>query len=91
MTNLLEFLDVINQLIDEGHNVDIYLDFSKPFDKVPDVCLMSKVRAHGILGNVARWIEEWLHGRKQHVVLNGKAPNWADVLSGVPDIIFDSH
>ena len=85
VTNLLEFLEVVTRLIDEGHNVDVvYLDFSKAFDKVPHVRLMSKVRAHGILGNVARWIEEWLHGRKQRVVLNGKASSWADVLSGVP-------
>ena len=37
-----------------------------------------------ITGNVARWIEEWLRGRKQRVVLNGKVSDWADVLSGVP-------
>ena len=85
VTNLLEFLEVVTRLIDEGHNVDVvYLDFSKAFDKVPHVRLMSKLRAHGILGNVAGWIEEWLHGRKQRVVLNGKASSWADVLSGVP-------
>ena len=85
VTNLLEFLEVITRLIDEGNNVDVvFLDFSKAFDKVPHVRLMSKVRAHGIVGNVAGWIEEWLRGRKQRVVLNGKASSWADVLSGVP-------
>ena len=85
VTNLLEFLEVITKLIDEGHNIDVvFLDFSKVFDKVPHVRLMSKVRAHGITGNVAGWIEEWLRGRKQRVVLNGKASDWEDVLSGVP-------
>ena len=44
LTNLLEFLEVITKLIDEGHSVDIvFLDFSKAFDKVPHVRLMSKV------------------------------------------------
>ena len=58
LTNLLEFLEVITKLIDEGHNVDVvFLDFSKAFDKVPHVRLMSKVRAHGIVGCVADWIE----------------------------------
>ena len=72
-------------MIGEGHNVDVvFLDFSKAFDKVPHVRLMSKFRAHGIVGNVAGWIEEWLSRRKQCVVLNGNASNWADVLSGVP-------
>ena len=85
LTNLLEFLEVITKLIDEGHNVDVvFLDFSKAFDKVPHVRLMSKVRAHGIVGCVADWVEEWLCGRKQRVVLNGKESGWADVLSGVP-------
>ena len=85
LTNLLEFLEVITKLIDEGHSVDIvFLDFSKAFDKVPHVRLMSKVRAHGIVGNIANWIEEWLRNRKQRVVLNGRESNWANVLSGVP-------
>ena len=85
LTNLLEFLEIVTKLIDEGHNVDvIYLDFSKAFDKVPHVRLMSKLRAHGIVGEVANWIEDWLNGRKQRVVLNGKESSWAKVLSGVP-------
>ena len=52
-------LESITKLIDEGHNVDVvYLDFSKASDKVLHVRLMSKVRAHGIVGKVADWIEE---------------------------------
>ena len=62
----------------------VFLDFSKAFDKVPHARLLSKVRAHGIVDSVADWIEEWLRGRKQRVVLNGKESDWADVLSGVP-------
>ena len=85
LTNLLEFLEVITKLLDEGHSVDVmFLDFSKAFDKVPHIRLMSKVRAHGINGTVANWIEEWLSNRKQRVVLNGKESDWIDVLSGVP-------
>ena len=38
----------------------VYLDFAKAFDKVPHLHLMAKVRAHGIEGKVANWIEEWL-------------------------------
>ena len=81
VTNLLEFLEVITKLIDAGHDVDIvFLDFSKAFDKVPHSRLMSKVRAHGITDAVADWIEEWLRGRKQRVVLNEKESDWADVV-----------
>ena len=85
LTNLLEFLEEITKIIDEGHSIDmVYLDFAKAFDKVPHMRLMAKVRAHGIDGVVAKWVEEWLHGRKQRVVLNGHQSDWADVTSGVP-------
>jgi len=42
------------------------------------------MEAHGIRGEVLRWIENWLTGRKQRVVLNGKSSGWEDVESGVP-------
>ena len=32
---------------------------TKAFDKVPHVHHISKVKAHGITGVVADWIEEW--------------------------------
>ena len=85
LTNLLEYLEKMTELVDQGHSVDIfYLDFAKVFDKFPHVRLMSKVRAHGIEGLVANWIEEWLKDRKQCVVLNGAESSWRDVSSGVP-------
>ncbi len=49
----------------------IYLDFRKAFDTVPYKKLMIKFRALGI--GIAAWIENWLTGRKQRVVINGKA------------------
>ena len=36
LTNLLEYLETLTDLIDQGHCVDVfYLDFSKAFDRVP--------------------------------------------------------
>jgi len=43
-----------------------------------------KLAAHGIAGNVLKWIEDWLSTRKQRVVLNGCFSEWRDVISGVP-------
>jgi hypothetical protein len=84
-TNLLEFLEKLTSEQDAGHAVDvIYLDFAKAFDKVPHRRLIAKFKAHGIGGNVLRWVENWLAGRKQRTVLNGKASDWEDVGSGVP-------
>ena len=45
---------------------------------------MLKVRAYGIRGCIANWIENWLTDRKQRTVLNGTASEWIDVRSGVP-------
>ena len=85
LTNLLEYLENVTKVLDEGDPLDvIYLDFAKAFDKVPHKRLIKKLEAHGISGNVSRWIKNWLTDRRQRVNINGKISNWADVLSGVP-------
>ena len=85
LTNLLEYLENVTKVLDEGDPLDvIYLDFAKAFDKVPHKRLIKKLEAHGISGNVSRWIKNWLKDRRQRVNINGKTSNWADVLSGVP-------
>ena len=81
LTNLLEYLEVLTRLVDEGHQVDVvYLDFAKAFDKVPHQRLLMKMRSHGIMEKVVEWVEAWLSGRKQRVVLNGKMSTWEEVL-----------
>ena len=85
MTNLLEFFQTLTDEIDKGEPMDmLYLDFKKAFDKVPHHRLSMKLRALGIGGELARWIENWLNGRKQKVVLNGEESDWVQVTSGVP-------
>ena len=85
LTNLIEYLDVLTKLVDEGHSVDVvYLDFSKAFDKVPHARLLEKLAACGVGGRLLAWIRAWLHDRKQRVVLNGHASEWLPVSSGVP-------
>ena len=85
LTNLLEFFHNMFSVYDESRTIDIlYLDFQKAFDKVPHKKPMVKVRALGIVGEVADWTEDWLRDRKQRVVINGEASEWADVTSGVP-------
>ena len=84
-SNLLEFMEIITQMVDDGDCADIiYLDFSKAFDKVPKLRLLKKMRAHCIEGRVLDWIAEWLTGRKQRTVLNGSFSDWCEVMSGVP-------
>ena len=84
-TNLLEYLNTLTKLVDEGHNIDIlYLDFAKAFDKVPHQRLLRKLEAYGITDKVLAWVESWLTGRMQRVVLNGVVSDWEHVSSGVP-------
>ena len=85
LTNLLEYLETLTKLVDEGHSADVvYLDFAKAFDKVPHHRLLAKLKAAGITGKILDWIQDWLSNRMQRVVLNGKYSDWTAVISGVP-------
>ena len=84
-TNLLEFLERVTKEVDNGGCMDVvFLDFAKAFDKVPKNKLLKKMVAHGIGGELLRWVNSWLLERTQRVVLNGNVSNWLEVLSGVP-------
>ena len=66
-TNLIEYLNALTKLVDEGYCVDvIYLDFAKAFDKVPHRRLLLKLVTHGISGKVLKWIQDWLTDRLTH-------------------------
>ena len=80
----MNFLDFASKCVDSGEAVDvIYLDFQKAFDKVPHKRLMMKLRAHGVGGAVANWINCWLTDREQRVVFNQSMSDWGKVVSGV--------
>lgn len=85
LSNLLEFFEVVTKQLDKGEAVDlIYLDFAKAFDKVPHYRLFKKLEAHGLGGNVLKWITGWLSNRRQKVCIEGESSDWANVTSGVP-------
>ena len=66
MTNLIETLDYITDMNDLGIPVDeVFLDFSKAFDKVSHKHLLSKLYYMGIEGNVLLWLSNFLLGRMQ--------------------------
>ena len=85
LTNLLEYLETVSKIIDDGSSADvIYLDFSKAFDKVSHQRLKQILQVHGITGPVLNWITSWLKDRKQRVRLKDSFSIWMEVLSGVP-------
>ena len=70
--------------MDFGHAVDaVYLDFKKAFDKVSHKKLMQKIKSTGLNTHLVLWIEEWLHNRRQRVILKDSFSTWKEVISGV--------
>ena len=45
---------------------------------------MRKLKAYDITGKVLEWIRDFLSGRRQRVMVNGKLSSWIDILSGIP-------
>ena len=59
------------------------LDLTKAFDKFPHKRLIRKLKYYGISGSIATWIDTFLIGRTQQVVVNVAASSTI-VISGVP-------
>ena len=89
-TQLVQFVhNIISNLygtVNRGHKQTdlIIMDFAKAFDKVPHRRLLHKLDFYGIRGSIHKWINSWLSGRTQQVVLDGQASDPVPVLSGVP-------
>jgi len=75
----------MTRCIDERRAVDVvYLDFSKAFDMVSHDMLIGKLRKCGLDEWSVRWIENWLSGRTQRVVISSAESSWRPVARGVP-------
>ena len=82
---LLSINHVILNHFDKGLEVcGIFLDISKAFPKVWHDGLIFKMRQNGITADVINILQDFLHNRKQRVVLNGQCSSWADANVGFP-------
>ena len=61
----------------------LVLDFSKAFDTVAHKRLLGKLESYGIDGNLYGWIQSFLEGRTQRVVVDGETSGPASVKSGI--------
>ena len=61
----------------------ILLDFSKAFDKVNNLKLLYKLSCVVVKGNTINWIQSFLIGRTQTIVLDGESSEKVKVTSGV--------
>ena len=84
-THLISVIKQLARNLDSGMQTDLLLlDFSKAFDVAPHKRLLMKLEHYGTHGSLAKWIESWLVGRSQSVVVNGTCSSQAMVKSGVP-------
>ena len=84
-TQLMGLYHDLAQSLDKKKQTDLaILDFSKAFDRVPHQRLLKKLMHYGIQGNTQKWIESFLSGRTQQVVIEGESSYSAPVVSGVP-------
>jgi len=80
LTNLIAFYNGMTGWVDEGRAVDVvYVDFSKAFYTVSHNILLGKLRKCGLDEWTVRWIENWLNGRTQRVVISGTESSWRPV------------
>ncbi|GAB0209970.1 mitochondrial enolase superfamily member 1 [Grus japonensis] len=85
LTNLIAFYDGMTGWVDEGRAVDVvYLEFSKAFDTMSHNILIGKLRKCGLDEWTVKWVEKWLNGRAQRVVISSAESSWRPVASGVP-------
>ena len=84
-TQLIATVQDLARNMSDGKQTDvILLDFAKAFDKVPHRRLLNKLHYYGIRGSTLSWIENFLSGRKQRVLVEGATSLEAEVTSGVP-------
>ena len=84
-SNLLEVLDHVGSLLDDGKQVDmIYRDMFKAFDKVNHSCLLQKLHEFGLRGSLIEWFSSYLMGRYQRVTVLGETSDTLPVSSRVP-------
>jgi hypothetical protein len=84
-TQLIGLIDDLSKGLDGNTQIDaILLDFSKAFDKVHHISLLKKLKYFGISGPLHQWIQDFLIGREQTVIVNGSKSTSITVNSGVP-------
>ena len=84
-SQLITIVEHLARNLDHGKQTDVLLlDFSKAFYTVPHKRLLKKLDHYWIHGQLIKWIESWLFGRTQTVVVNGSQSSPVTVTSGVP-------
>ena len=85
INQLINLTNKIYQGLDDEHEIAmIFLDLSKAYDRICHKRLLFKLRKIGIGGSLLKWIESYLSGKSQRVVLNGKSSEFLNIFGSVP-------
>ena len=86
-SSYMALMVLMNNLIsslEKGENVGVFLDFTKAFDIVDHVILLTKLEHYGIPGNALSWFRSYLTDREHFVTYNGAASSTKSASCGVP-------
>ena len=86
-SQLLYLVDEIHKAFEDPKSLEVravFPDISKAFDKVWHDGLIFKLEQNGISGSLLKLFKNYLHNRKQRVVLNGFYSEYSLIESGVP-------
>ena len=82
---MIQLVEDLGRQLSLGKQTDlILLDFCKAFTKVDHLKLLYKLSCFVVKGNTLNWIQSFLLGRTQTVVLDGESSEEVKVTSGVP-------
>ena len=71
--------------MENGENLDaVYLDFSKAFDKCDHGVLLHKIKRLRIKGKLGKWLQNFLTGRQQVILVNKVKSKYSKLVSGIP-------
>ena len=84
-TQLIYTYSDISRNLDSGsQKYIIFFDFAKAFDSVPHDLIVHELKTFGFGSNLLQWIENYLQGRYQSVMIEGQVSSPLPVTSSVP-------
>ena len=84
MAHMILVDTLIRALQNQEFVIGVFLDFSKAFDTVDHIILLSKLSHYGIRGIALDWFRSYLDGRTQYVTYNDEKSSIKSMVCGVP-------
>ena len=81
---IISMVEQINNALDSGNIIGVFLDLKKAFDTVNHKIILDKLFRYGIRGKSLNWFKSYLTNRKQFVNFQGTESLSEYVTCGVP-------